>query len=138
MRKSSRRELTHLSEINVIPLVDIVLVLLIIFMITAPMLQHGMDVDLPRVTTAPLQANEEPLVITITKDGIIYINETRIDPGSLREKLKAIARRMPEKEIFLRADRSIPYGNVMVIMAEIRKAGIERVGMVTQPSEEKE
>ncbi len=138
MHKTPKRELTHLSEINVIPLVDIVLVLLIIFMITAPMLQHGMDVDLPRVTTAPLQADEEPLVITITKDGIIYINETRIDPRSLHEKLKAIVRRMPEKEVFLRADRSVPYGNVMEIMAEIRKAGIERLGMVTQPSEEKE
>lgn len=137
MHKNPKRELTHLSEINVIPLVDIVLVLLIIFMITAPMLQHGMDVDLPRVTTAPLQADEEPLVITITKDGILYINETRIDPGSLREKLKAIVRRIPEKEVFLRADRSVPYGNVMEIMAEIRKAGIERIGMVTQPSEEK-
>ncbi|MEM7828518.1 MAG: protein TolR, partial [Candidatus Aenigmatarchaeota archaeon] len=122
----------------VIPLVDIVLVLLIIFMITAPMLQHGMDVDLPKVTASPLQPNEEPIVITIRKDGSTYINENPVDPKSLQEKLKAIVRKLPEKEVFLRADRAVPYGIVMEIMAEIRKAGIEKIGMVTQPLEEKE
>ena len=122
-----------LSQINVTPFVDVMLVLLIIFMVTAPMLQEGLDVNLPVVTAKALSVEEEPIIITITEGGNLFINKNKITLTGLDNKLNAIYSRKKEKMILIRADEKVPYGFVIQTMAEIRKAGIERVGMVTQP-----
>ena len=122
-----------LSQINVTPLVDVMLVLLIIFMVTAPMLQEGMDVNLPEVKAGPLRLREEPVVITITNKGYIFINKNKIALSGLDKKLKAIYSRKKNKMVLIKADEKVPYGSVIKTMAEIRKAGIQKVGMVTEP-----
>ncbi|MDY7030904.1 MAG: ExbD/TolR family protein [Thermodesulfobacteriota bacterium] len=126
-----------LSEINVTPLVDVMLVLLIIFMVTAPMMQQGIDVDLPNVVAKDVPVKEEKLVLTITKKREIFINEQPVEILRLREKLKKMYKNRAIKEIFLKADENVPYGFVVKMMAEIREAGIERLGMITVPPEEK-
>ena len=126
-----------LSEINVTPLVDVMLVLLIIFMVTAPMLQQGVDVDLPKVEAKDIPAKEERLVLTITKKRKIFINEHPVDLLKLREKLQKICKNRTDKEVFLKADKNVPYGFVMKAMAEIKEAGISKLGMITRPLEEK-
>ena len=126
-----------LSEINVTPLVDVMLVLLIIFMVTAPMMQQGIDVDLPNVVAKDVPVKEEKLVLTITKKREIFINEQPVEILRLREKLKKMYKNRAIKEIFLKADENVPYGFVVKTMAEIREAGIERLGMITVPPEEK-
>ena len=125
-----------LSEINVTPLVDVMLVLLIIFMVTAPMLSMGIDVNLPRVKSKTIDVNEEKLVLTINKDGEIFINRTKIPKDELKVKLEAIFSARIDKEIFLRADKSVAYGFVVEVMSEIRKAGIDKLGMVTETPED--
>ncbi|MFH1624231.1 MAG: protein TolR [Pseudomonadota bacterium] len=125
-----------LSEINVTPLVDVMLVLLIIFMVTAPMLQQGIDVNLPHVAAKNISAEEEKLVLTITKEREIYINEHRVEPSNLRERLEKIYENRTNKEIFLKADEIVPYGFVVKTMAGIKEAGIEKLGMITEPLEE--
>ncbi|MCK4738672.1 MAG: protein TolR [Deltaproteobacteria bacterium] len=122
-----------LSQINVTPLVDVILVLLIIFMVTAPMMQTGIDVKLPEVETSSIKTTDEPVIVTITKKGNIYINKTSVELGSLKKKLQAIFKRRPDNALLLKADASVPYGQVAKAMAEIRKAGIQKVGMVTEP-----
>lgn len=128
-RKNNRG---FLSQINVTPLVDVMLVLLIIFMVTAPMLQEGIDVNLPEVKAKPLsiESQEEPVVITITKSGEVFINKNKVTLSGLDEKLKAIYKR---KMVLIRADEKVPYGFVAKTIAEVKKAGIEKVGMVTEP-----
>ena len=125
-----------LSEINVTPFVDVMLVLLGIFMVTAPMLQQGIDVDLPSVASKDLSPKEEKLVLTITKQKKVFINEHPVDMARLRDKLEKIYRNRRDKEIFLKADASVPYGFVMRTMAEIKEAGIGKLGMITRPLEE--
>jgi biopolymer transport protein TolR len=122
-----------LSEINVTPFVDVMLVLLIIFMVTAPMMMQGVDVNLPKTTTQPIPAKEERLVVTVTAKQEIYLNEYKITVDSLMRKLAAIYQNQPDRAIFLRADRSVPYGFVVEVMAAIRRSGIVRIGMVTEP-----
>lgn len=122
-----------LSQINVVPLVDIVLVLLIIFMITAPMLEEGIDVNLPKVDAAGLPTPKEPVIITINDKGDIYINNKKMKPAELGVKLKAIFKRKQDDMVLLKADATVPYGIVAATMAEIRKAGIVKIGMVTEP-----
>ncbi len=122
-----------LSQINVTPFVDVMLVLLIIFMVTTPMLQEGLDVNLPVVKANALSVEEEPIIITITDDGKLFINKNKITLTGLDKKLNAIYSRKKEKMVLIRADEKVPYGFVIRTMAEIRKAGIERVGMVTEP-----
>ncbi len=122
-----------LSQINVTPFVDVMLVLLIIFMVTAPMLQEGLDVNLPVVKANALSVEEEPIIITITKEGELFINKNKITLTGLDKKLNAIYSRKKEKMVLIRADEKVPYGFVIRTMAEIRKAGIERIGMVTEP-----
>jgi biopolymer transport protein TolR len=122
-----------LSEINVTPFVDVMLVLLIIFMVTAPMMMQGVDVNLPKTTTQPIPAKEERLVVTVTAKQEIYLNEYKITVDSLMRKLEAIYQNKPDRAVFLRADRSVPYGFVVEVMAAIRRSGIVRIGMVTEP-----
>jgi biopolymer transport protein TolR len=122
-----------LSEINVTPFVDVMLVLLIIFMVTAPMMMQGVDVNLPKTTTQPIPAKEERLVVTVTAKQEIYLNEYKITVDSLMRKLEAIYQHQPDRAVFLRADRSVPYGFVVEVMAAIRRSGIVRIGMVTEP-----
>ena len=132
----SRGNRGPVSQINVTPFVDVMLVLLIIFMVTAPMMEQGVDVNLPEVAQAPsLAANKEPLVITVEKDGSISIGRTKIeDAAKLTPVLQQILKDKPEdeKDVFLEADRDVPYGKVVPVMAAIKKAGVAKLGMVSQ------
>jgi len=120
------------SQINVTPLVDVMLVLLIIFMITAPILQQGVEVKLPKVKAGALRGEEQQFVVSITRSDGIYLNDTKLDTAELTRKLQAIAAERPDRQVFIRADEEVPYGEVIRTMAAIKAAGIENVGMVTQ------
>jgi len=122
-----------MSEINVTPLVDVMLVLLIIFMVAAPMMVQGVDVDLPEATTAPLPSDQEHLMVTINQRHEIYINDVQIGLDFLKEKLAAILENQKGREVYLRADKNISYGMVVRVMAEMKSAGVETLGMVTEP-----
>ncbi len=124
-----------LSQINVTPFVDVMLVLLIIFMVTAPMMEQGFDVNLPEVENAPgIASKEEPLVVTVDQRGRISIGKSRVDsPAKLVPLLQQVMKERKDKSVLLEADRSVDYGRVMQVMSAIRQAGISRVGMVTQP-----
>lgn len=130
---AGRGERTTLSEINVTPLVDVMLVLLVIFMVTAPMMQQGIDVNLPRTQARALKAEEDNLVLTITRNQEIFLNRLPVGLRELRPKLQKIYENRPAKEIYLRADRDVPYGFVVRVMAEVRGSGIQRMGMITEP-----
>ncbi|HZR79624.1 MAG TPA: protein TolR [Candidatus Binatia bacterium] len=121
-----------MSQINVTPLVDVMLVLLVIFMVTAPILQQGVSVDLPRAQAGSLAGKEEQLVVSITKSGDLYLNEKQMNAASLEAQLRQIAGERPDGQVFVRADQSVPYGDVVRVMAAIKAAGIRKVGMVTQ------
>ncbi|HLK86728.1 MAG TPA: protein TolR [Candidatus Binataceae bacterium] len=120
------------SQINVTPLVDVMLVLLVIFMVTAPIIQQGVEVSVPRVKASALPGKEEQFVVSITRSQEIYLNDTRLGLEQLSEKLQAIAAVRPDREVFVRADEQVPYGAVIKTMAAIKAAGIENVGMVTE------
>jgi biopolymer transport protein TolR len=124
------------ADINITPMVDVMLVLLIIFMVTAPMMMQGVDVNLPKTTTQPIRTEEERLIVTITAKQAIYLNEYQITLDSLARKLEAIYQKQPDRALFLRADRSVPYGFVVEVMAVVRRSGIVRIGMVTEPLQE--
>ena len=127
-----------LAEINVTPLVDVVLVLLIIFMVTAPLMQRGIDVDLPR-TDAQTSENEERLIVSVGKDGKIFINDVEIPVNDLREQVQKRVEHMKNKNaVFLRADRTLQYGVIMEVMDEIKRSGVPTVGLVTEPAAKKE
>jgi biopolymer transport protein TolR len=123
-----------MSEINVTPLVDVMLVLLIIFMVTAPMMIQGLNVDLPEATAKPLDSEKEHLVIAINKDQQIYINDFEVTVEFLRDKLLKILQGRTDQEVYLKADKNIPYGIVVQVMAEIKGAGVEQLGMITDPA----
>src|ERR1700726_2542898 len=120
------------SQINVTPLVDVMLVLLIIFMVTAKTIQQGIQVTLPSVKAEALPGKEEQFVVSITKDSQIYLNDAKLSADDLTGKLKAIAQERPDRQVFIRADDQVPYGQVIRTMAAIKAAGIENVGMVTE------
>jgi len=125
-----------LAEINVTPLVDVVLVLLIIFMVTAPMLQMGIDVNLPRVKSKSIDVTEEKLVLTINSAKEIFINKNKVPVTGLGAKLESIFANRIDREVFMRADKNVPYGFVVEVMSEVRKAGVDRLGMITEAPEE--
>ena len=131
-----RRLGTSLAEINIIPLVDVVLVLLLIFMLTAPMMYRGIDVNLPRATAKPT-AVEERMVLTVTKDRVLYLNDKRVAPGALDAQLRAAFGNRNDKTLYLKADAGLAYGAVIETMDQVRRAGIERLGMVTEPTRER-
>ena len=126
-----------MSQINVTPLVDVMLVLLVIFMVTAPMMQQGVQVNLPKAETKALPSLEETVVVSIEKSGRLFINSSEVTSGDLRSKLMTMFANRSKKEVFLKADRDVPYGEVVRIMAEIKGAGIERLGMITEPTQRK-
>ena len=125
-----------MTDINVTPLVDVMLVLLIIFMVTAPLIQSGVKVDLPRASAQQMEHSEEKLVLTIDRQRRIFLGDTQISPADLEAKLSTNARIQKDKELYLHADRSLNYGLVVEIMATARRAGVESLGMITEPDKE--
>jgi len=123
-----------MAEINVTPLVDVMLVLLVIFMVTAPMMQQGVQVNLPKADTKAMNPAEETVVVTVDKGNKVFINKDETPAGDLRSKLTDMFASRTKKEVYLKADASVPYGEVVKIMADIKGAGIERLGMVTEPA----
>jgi len=122
------------SEINVTPFVDVMLVLLIIFMVTAPMMTQGIDVKLPESGAPTIPSEEERVIVSVSKEQKIYINDYTVDIDALSGKLAALYQNQPRRQgVFLRADESIPYGFVVQVMGSIRQAGIDQIGMVTEP-----
>jgi biopolymer transport protein TolR len=124
------RERTVMSEINVTPFVDVMLVLLIIFMVTAPLLQQGIDVNLPQAKGKDLPP-EERITLIVKKGGVIYMNDNSVSINEMGTKLQAISKLNPN--VFLKADKDVPYGFVVEVMGEIKEAGIEKLGMITEP-----
>lgn len=122
-----------LSEINVTPLVDVMLVLLIMFMVTTPLMQQGIQVDLPKTSSSGVELNDEPLVLVIESDRQMSIAKEKIQMGTLAAKLKAIFENRKNKQIYVQADRKVDYGIVAEAMAEIRAAGIYNIGLITEP-----
>jgi len=135
-RRRNQNDNRPMAEINVTPLVDVMLVLLIIFMVTAPMLQMGIDVNLPRVKAKSVDVAEEKLVLTINGAKEIFLNKNRMPLPELGTKLEHIFASRIEREVYMRADRNVPYGFVVEVMAEVRKAGVDKLGMITEPPEE--
>jgi biopolymer transport protein TolR len=123
-----------MADINVTPLVDVMLVLLVIFMVTAPMMQQGVQVNLPKAETKAMTPLEETVVVTVDKSGKVFINKGEIPAADLRGKLTTMFAAREKKEVFLKADAGVPYGEVVRAMADIKGAGIERLGMVTEPA----
>jgi biopolymer transport protein TolR len=124
-----------LSEINVTPLVDVMLVLLIMFMVTTPLMQQGIEVDLPKTSASGVDMAEEPFVLVIGSDQKMTIAKTRIQMGELRTKLKAIFEHKKNKQVYIQADRKVDYGFVAEAMAEVRAAGIFNIGLITVPKD---
>jgi biopolymer transport protein TolR len=123
-----------MSDINVTPLVDVMLVLLIIFMVTAPMMMQGVDVSLPEATAEPLESEKEHLIITVDTENKVFINDFQVSVDGLGEKLKKILEGRSDREVYLKADKDISYGTVVQVMAEVKGAGVEKLGMVTEPA----
>ncbi|NJD38975.1 MAG: protein TolR [Geobacter sp.] len=124
-----------MAQINVTPLVDVMLVLLVIFMVTAPMMQQGVQVNLPKADTKGMSAQEDTVIVTVDRNGRTFINKDEVPGGDLRPKLAEMFATRTKKEVFLKADAGVPYGEVVRAMAEIKGAGIERLGMVTEPAQ---
>jgi len=130
--KSRRRRRRQIGEINVTPFVDVMLVLLIVFMVTAPMLTMGVAVDLPRAESSPMPGQDEPLSVTIDAAGTIYLQESEISLDQLVPRLVAITERNTEARIFVRGDQSIDYGRVMMVIGSLNRAGFSRVALLTE------
>jgi len=130
-KSNSRNKSKLMSEINVTPLVDVMLVLLVIFMITAPMMISGINVDLPDTRSAPLKGHDEPLTISIDKNGHIYIADSKIEEKHLVDKLKAITHAKMDTRIFVRGDRNLSYGKIMSVVGEVNAAGFSKVALIT-------
>lgn len=124
-----------MSEINVTPFVDVMLVLLIIFMVTAPMMQQGLDVNLPKTASTGVALNEDPFVLTIDASGKVKAAETTINVSDMREKMKAIFQTRKNKQVYIQADKKVDYGVVAEVMGEVRAAGIFNISLITMPKE---
>jgi biopolymer transport protein TolR len=131
-----RRIGSSLAEINIIPLVDVVLVLLLIFMLTAPMMYRGIDVNLPKAAAKPT-AVEERMILTVTKDRTLYLNDKPMPLATLETQLRDAFKGRTDKTLYLKADAGLSYGAVIETMDRVRRAGIERLGMVTEPIRER-
>lgn len=126
------------ANVNVTPMVDVMTVLLVVFMITAPMLQQGVEVNLPKATTAPLRGSTEQIVLSVDKDGRVFLGAgNEIQPEELSEKMKAImeTRRDEDRKIYIKADNDLAYGHIMMVMGKLHQAGIEQIGLVSAPPE---
>lgn len=130
-RGNGRKRLV--SDINVTPLVDVMLVLLIIFMVTAPMMNQGLDVDLPETTTKALRQKEDPIVVSIDKDGTIMLDKIQVTRVLLKQQLEKSPLEAKTQPIYLKADKNVAYGLVVGVMADIKDAGFEKLGMITKP-----
>jgi len=131
-----RRKLRPMGEINVTPLVDVMLVLLIVFMVTAPLLTVGVPVDLPKTKASQISDDQTPMVVTIKPDGQIALQNRIIAVEELLPRLEAVARSKPETRVFVRGDKNVPYGEVIGIMGQIQEAGFSRVALITKLPEE--
>ena len=120
-----------MSEINVTPLVDVMLVLLIVFMVAAPLMTVGVPIELPQTKAKPLQGDTEPITVSVDKEGKVFLQETEIDPATLVAKLEAIAQNGYDERIFVRGDTSVDYGTVMKVMGALNAAGYKKIGLVT-------
>ncbi|XCN71173.1 MAG: protein TolR [Candidatus Electrothrix aestuarii] len=123
------------AEINVTPLVDVMLVLLIIFMVTAPMMTQGVDVDLPKTTAKALRQQDEPMVVQINAAGEIHLGNIQVPLALVRQELEKKPEEIKKEPVYLRADEKVPYGLVVQVMAQIKQAGFEKLGMITQPDD---
>jgi biopolymer transport protein TolR len=135
MMSNSDKGKRFMSDINVTPLVDVMLVLLIIFMVTAPMMMQGVEVNLPQTKTQSIKTKEDPLILTVNKKGEVFLEDHAIKLEDLGPKIETIFKYRREKEVLLRADKDIPYGFVIKVMAEVKRAGVTKLGMVTEPLE---
>lgn len=135
LHKKGKRSLV--SDINVTPMVDVMLVLLIIFMVTAPMMTQGLDVNLPETTAKPLRQDDNPVIISIDAKGGIALGNIKGDLTILRQELQKLAKADPDKTILLKADTKVAYGLVAQVMADVKEAGFDKLGMVTKPAEKK-
>ena len=129
------RDRRLMSEINIVPLTDVMLVLLIIFMVTAPMLTQGVDVNLPQANAKAMRSDEERLVLTVDMNSRIFVGKQPVEFNRLNDTLKAIVARRTDRQVYFSADRAVPYGFVVKVIAEVRNAGVEKLGMVTEPLE---
>ncbi len=127
-----------MSDINVTPFVDVMLVLLIIFMVTAPMMVQGVDVDLPKATSKALKGSEDRLIISVDEESKVFINEQVVSVEFLTKKLGAILENFDKKNVYLRADKNVSYGIVVNVISKIKKAGVDSLGMITLPDTEDE
>ncbi len=127
-----RRRMGGMNEINVTPLIDVMLVLLVIFMVTAPLLTTGVQVDLPKVKSAPMQTDDSKLLVIVTSDEHVYLGKDEIT-GDVENKLRLNARLQEEKELYVQADENVKYGAVLRVMGAARSAGVEKLGMITDP-----
>ncbi len=132
----ARRQLHALSDINIANLVDVILVLLIVFMITAPMLQSGVDVKLPKAELTPSQ-EREGIVVTVDSRGSIFIDKYEVKLKDLASRLKAVTRHKNTEVVYLKGDEKVPYGNIIEVVAEVKKAGLTDVGLVIEPISER-
>jgi biopolymer transport protein TolR len=133
VRSNGRKKLV--SDINVTPMVDVMLVLLIIFMVTAPMMTQGVNVELPETTAKSLRQEEKPIVITISKEGDISINNIPLARALMIQELEKNYNSNKKQPIFLRADKNVPYGHVVTVMADVKAVGFDKIGMITKPPE---
>lgn len=133
MSTGSKKTRMVLSEINVTPLVDVMLVLLVVFMITAPMMQQGIDIQLPKTATAGIQNKDEPLVLNIKANGKVFLGTAPVNMSALKEKLQQRFKNQKDKLVYIKADKTVDYGTVAETIAEVKAAGIHNVGLVTLP-----
>ncbi|GBD41178.1 Biopolymer transport protein ExbD [bacterium HR39] len=133
VRRRSRRMRRQMAEINVTPFVDVMLVLLVVFMVTAPLMVSGVPVELPRADGAAVPNAEEPLVITVTREGAVYAGKEPLPRGDLAVAFAALAGEDRGRRVYVRADRDVDYGTVMEVMAALRGAGLTRIALLTRP-----